>query len=166
MWQSSASCWPPGWPSLPPPPATHSPRSGMTSAARPTRPAIRRGFTFIPLLVEKAVDQIRKIARAVLRNTGQEEDEAVRHLFPTPRCIARERKRWTSKPNSQLPSTGGRWNWVEVQHHRDYEKVREQTKKTVIIFSVDSQKYFHANHEMKADIVLKAAFVLYKTSTN
>ena len=43
---------------------------------------------FVPLPVEtlggwheKAVDQIRKIARAKARSNGQDEDEAVRHLF-------------------------------------------------------------------------------------
>ena len=46
------------------------------------------GIVFIPLPVEtlggwhdRAVDQIRKLARAVARNTGREEDEAIRHLF-------------------------------------------------------------------------------------
>ena len=48
----------------------------------------REGIVFIPLPVEtlggwhdKAVDQLRKLARAQARNTGKEEDEAIRHLF-------------------------------------------------------------------------------------
>ena len=30
---------------------------------------------------DKAVDQVRKLARAQARSTGQEEDDAIRHLF-------------------------------------------------------------------------------------
>ena len=48
----------------------------------------REGIAFIPLPVEtlggwheKAVDQIRKLARALARNTGKEEEESTRHLF-------------------------------------------------------------------------------------
>ena len=48
----------------------------------------REGITFIPLPVEtlggwhkKAVEQLKKIARAQARNTGKEEEEAIRHLF-------------------------------------------------------------------------------------
>ena len=48
----------------------------------------REGIAFIPLPVEtlggwhdKAVDQVRKLARAQARSTGQEEDDAIRHLF-------------------------------------------------------------------------------------
>ena len=48
----------------------------------------REGIVFIPLPVEtlggwhdRAVDQLRKLARAQARNTGKEEDEAIRHLF-------------------------------------------------------------------------------------
>ena len=43
---------------------------------------------FLPVPVETlggwhntSVDQIRKIGRALARNTGQEENEAIRHLF-------------------------------------------------------------------------------------
>ena len=48
----------------------------------------RENIRFIPLPVEtlggwhdKAADQIRKLARASARNTGREEEEAIRHLF-------------------------------------------------------------------------------------
>ena len=48
----------------------------------------REGITFIPLPVEtlggwhkKAVEQLRKIARAQARSTGKEEEESIRHLF-------------------------------------------------------------------------------------
>ena len=48
----------------------------------------REHIRFIPLPVEtlggwhdKAADQIRKLARASARNTGREEEEAIRHLF-------------------------------------------------------------------------------------
>ena len=48
----------------------------------------REGIVFVPLLIEtlggwheKAIDQVRKIARAQARNMGTEEDEAARHLF-------------------------------------------------------------------------------------
>ena len=48
----------------------------------------REGITFIPLPVEslggwhkRAVDQLRKLAKAQARSTGKEEDESIRHLF-------------------------------------------------------------------------------------
>jgi hypothetical protein len=48
----------------------------------------REGISFIPLPVEtlggwhkKAVDQLRKLAKAQARSTGKEEDDAIRHLF-------------------------------------------------------------------------------------
>ena len=48
----------------------------------------REGLAFIPLPVEtlggwhkKAVDQLRKLARALARSTGKEEDDEIRHLF-------------------------------------------------------------------------------------
>ena len=48
----------------------------------------REGITFIPLPVEtlggwhkKAVEQLKKIARAQARSTGKEEEESIRHLF-------------------------------------------------------------------------------------
>ena len=48
----------------------------------------REGMAFIPLPVEtlggwhkKAVEQLRKLARAQARSTGKGEDEAIRHLF-------------------------------------------------------------------------------------
>ena len=49
---------------------------------------LSEGISFIPLPVEtlggwheRAVDQIKKLARAMSRCTGKEEDESVRHLF-------------------------------------------------------------------------------------
>ena len=48
----------------------------------------REGISFIPLPVEtlggwhkKAVEQLRKLARAQARSTGKEEEESIRHLF-------------------------------------------------------------------------------------
>ena len=48
----------------------------------------REGISFIPLPVEtlggwhkKAVEQLRKLARAQARSSGKEEDDAIRHLF-------------------------------------------------------------------------------------
>ena len=48
----------------------------------------REGLAFIPLPVEtlggwhkKAVEQLKKLARAQARCTGKEEDDSVRHLF-------------------------------------------------------------------------------------
>ena len=48
----------------------------------------REGLSFIPLPVEtlggwhkRAVDQLRKLAKAQARTTGKEEDESIRHLF-------------------------------------------------------------------------------------
>ena len=48
----------------------------------------REGLAFIPLPVEtlggwhkKAVEQLKKLARAQARSTGKEEDYSVRHLF-------------------------------------------------------------------------------------
>ena len=48
----------------------------------------REGISFIPLPVEslggwhkRAVDQLRKLAKAQARSTGKEEDESIRHLF-------------------------------------------------------------------------------------
>ena len=48
----------------------------------------REGLAFIPLPVEtlggwhkKAVDQLRKLARALARSSGKEEDVEIRHLF-------------------------------------------------------------------------------------
>ena len=48
----------------------------------------REGIVFVPLPVESlggwheaAVVQIKRIGRALARNTGKDEDEAVRHLF-------------------------------------------------------------------------------------
>ena len=48
----------------------------------------REGIVFIPLPVEtlggwhdRAVEQIKKLGRAVARSSGREEDEAIRHLF-------------------------------------------------------------------------------------
>ena len=54
----------------------------------------REGICFIPLPVErlggwheKAVDQIRKLARAQARSSGKEEDESIRHLFQRLRVL-------------------------------------------------------------------------------
>ena len=48
----------------------------------------REGITFIPLPVEtlggwqkKAVEQLRKLAKAQAGSTGEEEEESIRHLF-------------------------------------------------------------------------------------
>ena len=51
-------------------------------------PCQREGIAFIPLPVEtlggwheKAVEQLKKLARAQARSTGKDEDDAIRHLF-------------------------------------------------------------------------------------
>ena len=54
----------------------------------PHQACAKEGIAFTPLPVETlggwhptAVDQIRKLARALARSTGKEEEESTRHLF-------------------------------------------------------------------------------------
>ena len=87
LWLSVLS-WRGGWPSQWRSLATPWPIAFDEKCRKAHQACANEGIAFIPLPVETlggwhptAVDQIRKLARALARSTGKEEEESTRHLF-------------------------------------------------------------------------------------